>query len=402
MDTHMPEDKEKRKIDLETFLESEKFNRLRGTLPNLTSFIDEILFEEKSPYFGHNPSQIKKKWEKLLADLNPMIIKLAQLRRQEDKDLINQVLRALATPDYVLPGELTATTKWYPITVFMIEPAKTLVMLKWFQLVESVHYLFEAIKKRLQKTSSDELKLSLELLKTFDSLEKFVLLNQKDYEEGGGRIVKGHYYAEGFPLRLALYQDVAMPYHSSLWNLLDKEEAEPPIIRSLRLKGKDFFDHSLRLYKERRCLYDQDFGHFEIMYDIAIKEKISKTAAFFSESFLFIAYGLKQSRILHYFPREQQQFIATWQFRLPRKLIDPKNLYFAVGLHQAEEHEYWKKRWPLFASRGVTKNFGAIIFPLIGPQSRRYIYDEPAQGYKEKQDAWKRNSSLPQYDVFVT
>jgi hypothetical protein len=80
---------------------------------------------------------------------------------------------------------------------------------------------------------------------------------------------------------------------------------------------------------------------------------------YFPLAFVFI--GKEQDEVLKIFDREQQKRIATWQIDAPRFLFSYGNSSFHVGFHEESVHDIWLKRFPAFASKGVSAGHGAFL-----------------------------------------
>lgn len=411
---HVPE--ETATVTLNRLLLRPELRKTRGKLKNLVPFLEEMLFEEDSPWYGESPNQIDSKLAQLLPKIPALMRLMAQLKRQGNEDLVRAILNALATENQLLPGEQPANTKLVPVTVFMLAPAKTLVLLEWFQ---QIIYTENLLKPELEELPQDlppdarerEMKyrekvrgLNQKLLQAYPSLTELLRVNT--FLKGPAEF----YFKEGYPLRLAHIQDALLHLQPHLNELVTTcTSPEKAFDRYTFLTPLKVEFHPLSTERGRitadikwHSLNGHEFRNLKVVYKNAFDRKIPDYCDTFSGSFLFAAYGREQDELLQSLPRELQGELATWQFRLPAPLIQHGHPELVVGLHHHELQGQWKKKWPLFVSAGQNHGLSAIAFPTVN--SDNYSVNESAvDEYKRAYWDWRREPDTGRpYYVFTT
>lgn len=92
----------------------------------LGDIIDDMINETASP------SEYLEKFDKFTSALRIITDLMAQLKRDGKTRLVEELKNALEDRNYVLMGETVPLEQTVPITLLMLEPEKTLPLLKWF------------------------------------------------------------------------------------------------------------------------------------------------------------------------------------------------------------------------------------------------------------------------------
>jgi hypothetical protein len=59
--------------------------------------------------------------------------------------------------------------------------------------------------------------------------------------------------------------------------------------------------------------------------------------------------------------------VASWQFKPPSRFLKRHHHAFSIGFHPEDEHEEWKRKYPMFVSKGTNKGWGAM---LLHPEAK--------------------------------
>jgi hypothetical protein len=257
----------------------------------LTNFIGETT----------SPTQALRQFDEMTGELRILLNNLACLRRDDMTAAEEQLVNALNTRDHRLPFESTSPVPTRPYVVVMLDPHRTLTMIKW---ITQGHWM--DLNYHLD---GDSTTLTTAMFNLFPTLEKYSLKRRSDDEY------------EGWELMSAQLDSVTSVF---------KEDLE-------KLTGLS----PRRLFMGYGCYND----HLEI-------------APTFSADppFGYLVKGT-QDQVLSCFDRSRQPMVATWQLRLP-ETNDP--LMKGVGFHLEEEHEAWSDEYPDHVSKSVNNGMGVI------------------------------------------
>jgi hypothetical protein len=249
----------------------------------------------------NNPSQFSKSWEKFSQGVLVMGNMLAQLQRDGWQEAYTALSSALSTPGYTIPGETVPFEQTKPITLVMLDPERTVLMLNW---IIKDHWMDLDAWLDDKDDKPDSRKLSERVKKLF---ELFPTL------EHHTRIRRKHRDYEG--------KDLLYAYRDSVWSRF------PNVLKS-------------ESFKSLRFTFGQWNDHIELH----------------GAKFLFLFDG-EQGEALKLFTREQQEQIATWQINIPSAAQG--TIYF--GLHPEAEQETWRAEYPSLLSHGLNAGMGAVM-----------------------------------------
>ena len=302
------------------------FGQLRGQSGSLLGSIDQALNNSTTP------TEFCTKWDDLSAQLRVIGNLMATLKRDGKTQALEVLRESRVDRLYIFPGETVPLEKIVPVTLVMFDPKRTLAMVRW---ILECHWMNLDAYLGHEEFFSERQKIQTsELFQLFPSLEKASRMRHQC----------GNY--EGWELGYAYQVDVlrkfvvpegfdAMAIGFGQYN--DHFEISPPFPFSKTKRVEEGGE-------EIECL-----AHF-----------------------LFLVQA-NQKDVLSHFTREEQENIATWQFRThPESLTE----YMTVGMHLDVEHERWQSQKRTYASLGVSNEFGAIINPPVGypafRQSQQY------------------------------
>ncbi|MBX4201027.1 hypothetical protein KW786_02765, partial [Candidatus Parcubacteria bacterium] len=299
----------------DSLLGHQAFGRVRGSgYDQLHEVISRLLDEAESP------SDFLRMFDQWTGDLRVVGNKLAVLRRDGLADAEGELMSAFRDPAHVLTGETIPLHETVPVTILMLDPARTLAMIRW---LIAGHW----DNLNGQMVGEDDRDLTTKLFAAFPSLTEFTALRRK----------WGNY--EGWDLLAALYKDVAGRF---------------PIDREWRglSPAHDIYNDHIELWGEGSFQRD---GH-----------RIEAP----SNMFGFVIEA-EQSEVLARFDRQQQAELATWQLHLPKALVSVwtdvarsrqynKAGYGSVriGFYPEMDHPRWCKDYPALTSVGVSAGLG--------------------------------------------
>lgn len=344
MKEQVPEEMETRVKELTGF---GKFQDYRGKLGKFEDFLNAAFTDKKFPYYSDTVANFKRKCKGILGpDLMVLGVQIVQLIRDGQRDFADEVLRALFREDYKLPGEISPG-KMVPYTVVMLEPRKTIAAIRWVVsnvFPEELIYLYQSEKRCHDRPLSPE---NSKVHEALPSLWKYVQVAEKE------RLM----HSNNDFVRLAYAEDVLSKHIQSIAALYRKGGMGLHLNHSCQhVDWKDSFAAENKGVDIRLVA----LGCFEIPDDLL----------HFSQYFAFIVKG-EQSEVCGMFPREAD--VATWQLRLPENNF-PEKTRFNVGIHEENVHENWRKKWPMFVSKGKAHTgLGAIGIP--------YMHGELAKEY---------------------
>ena len=291
------------------------FRRHRGQLCHGAQFLSKLASEAKSP------AAFCKNWNALTGDLRILGNMMAKLSRDDREFALRELVGALSDPDHLFPGESHPIEKTVPVTLLMLDPARTLLMVKWIlecHWMDLANYIGEKRNLKIDGTfyRGKRREITEALFARFPSLE----------EEFEWRIQRGDLY-EGPDLLRSHHREVDEKYGHLQGN-------------SPRFGGKKSRALAIEL--------PQYNDHLEI------------TGA----SFAYLVEA-DQKEVLSFFTREEQKTVATWQFRVLPESVDHR-WDIRVGIHPEDEHGHWERECVGATSLGFSQGFGALIQPPKG------------------------------------
>lgn len=338
------------------------FQQHRGQLGVFVRFLEEIFGDKESSYFCESPSQFRR-LNFFSGDLLALGNKIMQLKRQGETEFMEEVLRALRISKYLLPGEEPIDKETTPVTLLMLDPKKTIFLLRAMMPYGFFDELSVFVNpQQISRQWVERIRPSIpKIFDLFPSLKKYVRFwteaaTPREKELDRSRAADC--------IRSAYLVDVV----TNFW----------PHLGELAIR-KHFIDS--RQFVGDACGFDRNDSVFELDWK-ENQERHFKTSEFGS-SFLYAVKG-ERTEVLSRFPRNLQKRIASWQLRVPKDIG-----YQYIGLHEADEHLFWKKRWPIFASRGekgVSHDLGAILMPCrYSVLSGKYLtfgYERPQKPFR--------------------
>jgi hypothetical protein len=203
------------------------------------------------------------------------------------------------------------------------------------------------------------------------------------------------------PVRSLAFAGLFTRKHQQLfgWGISD-DELDPefvrvremfPVLRGLRfgMLTQDKWScvahaYSCLLYDNKAVLRELDPEHTSTRLRL---ENVPTGGAFLNEGIDFarLVRGADQRAVLSRFNRAEQDQIATWQFSLPRRWLEARYTSIYVGLHPENEHERWKRKFPMFVSGGIQNGYGALVIPEITLHAHN-ARDHAVREYRERSD----------------
>jgi hypothetical protein len=277
----------------EKLMGNQVFGRCRGKLGSALELVDHV---ENT----NSPTEFLNTWDSAVADARVMGNLLATYKRDRWMHAFDALREALYNKAYFFPGETAPLHETSPITILMLDPERTMLMLEW---IVKEHWMeLNAWLDKKDGTRTDVTWLSERTMKLF---EMFPTLERRCRDR------RRYNFYEGSDLIFAHRDTVVDAF---------------PQIRNIPMKARDF-------------TFGQWNDHIELE----------------AQQFLFLYEG-DQGDLLANFSREEQERIGTWQFDVPKALR-----FFDIGLHPESEHERWQKEFPAFASKGTSHGLGAFI-----------------------------------------
>lgn len=286
------------------------FGRCRDTFQyNVIDMIEFVLRECSTR------AEAQVALRKRLGDIYIMGSMLAGLRFTERRRAYNELRRALITEDFVLTGEVVPVEKTRPVTILMLEPKSTFVLLEWMTEAKTAElYSFLGIPDRHGR----ELPPAQEVTRRF--FAEFPTLSE--------RVRSGRSVGNDNGLELAgVFKD-------KISGLSDQFEGALPLVTA----------------DIERLLRSNATGGCGSMFDFPI-------------AWMFP--GRDQASVLGMFNRKDQKRVATWQMHVPEITLRYNSLYnyVKIGFHPEQEHRQWSQKLPAFASKGVSLGYGTMFQP---------------------------------------
>ena len=298
---------------------SDLFQRVRGKF-KWVALVQTLVDGTKTP------TEFLSKLDETVSDLRVIGNFAAKLKRDGKPEALKAFYRSLCDPRYLFSGEKLAEAELKPVTLVMFEMDKTLALMNWIMTVGS-----GASQCLLDESNSSARAIC----------EKFPSLLHAFKVCFGSHLIS----VVGPELNVAYYLDVLKKFRLVQMKLMQ-----------MKLEGL-YFDH--RQYDESFSLnmISQEYP-FEMLH-------FAGQGRFFS----FFVEG-EQKDLLSQFPREMQDLISTWQFRVPKHLLEHvQDLGF--GLHTEAEHILVGNQYPLQTSFGCQNGHGAVLLDVL--QTRKYI-----------------------------
>ncbi|MDE2188563.1 MAG: hypothetical protein KGJ35_02430 [Patescibacteria group bacterium] len=279
---------------------NQAFATCRGQLGHrVTGIVGEIIGKNPSP------TAVLGEWDDFFGKARVMTNLLAQFQRDGLDVAYKELYSALESDRHLLPGETVPIKQTRPITVLMLEPERTVALLRW--LLED-HWM---------------------------SLRDYL-----DWKDGRDRSE-------------APYGKVSKP------NPLTKRLYEQfPTLEALARKHRDKYEglELLEAFKEQVigsfAGYDLSKGKTGQLSQHQWNDHVEYVP---NIPFVYI-FEMEQSEVLKIFSREDQKRVATWQFNLPKTIP-----HTYVGLHPRSLQTRFEKSHPALMSRGMSNGLGGMV-----------------------------------------
>lgn len=248
----------------------------------------------------------------VLADVYVMGSMLAGLKFNNQQRAYKELRKALMSRNFFLTGETVPLGQTVPVTILMLEPAKTFILLQWMAEARTAElYAHLGIPfRRMEEAPVQE--VTRRLFAEFPMLEN--------------RVRQGHEAKQdcGTELEIAFKETIA--------GLPDSFPGSLPLITS----------------EMERLLDTNATGGCGSMFTFPV-------------AWMFP--GKEQSEILGLFDRKDQERVTTWQLHVPLMTFQFNGTfeYVKIGMHPESEHAQWARRMPPFVSKGVTRSHGALF-----------------------------------------
>lgn len=260
-----------------------------------------------------SPTQFCQKWDKFSGYFRIMGNLLAKYRRDGWQYAADALEKALRCSLNLLPGETIPLEMTEPVTIVMLDPERTLVLLNW--LLESDPVTLNSFIRELSG-ENPEMEVDIWTRKLF---ELFPSLVEKEHER----------------IRLNKYPGSELI--------------------------EAYSEHVLKKFPKIRTSSRLEFEHGQY----------SSHVEFWNNT---VAYAVlaSQKEVLKMFSRDEQEMLATWSFNIPKDYLQvcinagefrSTKISFDVGFYSENEHELWKKEFPMMVSNGFSNGLGAIIDP---------------------------------------
>lgn len=300
------------------------FGRVRGTLhKSVASLVDSCL----GPIYS--PTKVLANWDQRAGDIRIMVNLLAKFERDRMFFARDELQRALCKPGYMIAGETVPLEQTMPFTIFMIDPVMVIELCRWLKTANAADSLDEnwptLLKPETQSRLSDSMQGVVRAIGSF-RLPDTPNYNQMWLDMNGARVWWGNRHRE--------YNDwiwISSNVFDGLQHIAYKWKGPGPSILSPRIPHP--------YISEPGWITEDRFS-------------------------LARAAPRDQAAVLSAFPRDVQYRVGTWQFHVPTAMkFGSRKKHFTVALHPEAEHARWQKERPVFASRGVSHGFGAVIVP---------------------------------------
>ncbi len=323
---NVPSNEEQLKFLTEKLAGNKAFKACRGSI-----YLNPINVVKNSK----NPSNFCAKWDSLTAERKVMGNLLAKFIRDGWSYATELLEEALRNSSFLLPGEIFPIEETVPYTLVMPFPEKTLTLINW---LIGIHRY---------------------------EMYRYAKLNP--------------YYSE---LK-------NFPYHSSnltakLFNFFPLlKDNTKKVLRSASCEGWSItITYQKELLEQFPLLENFNFRNLKGRRLRIINELCYLDVFNLYPIFIF---PCNTKETLKHFTRKQQGNMTTWSFDIP-KIITANGLTVA-GMHEKNQHSYWKKKFPANASLNTSLGYGALIFPNIHFFPRKYkMKNQNASDYKKSLD----------------
>ncbi len=251
-----------------------------------------------------SPTEFCSKWDEVTGEIRVIGNVLAQLKRDGLDLVYTHLVTALSNNLHRFPFEDRLPLPTTPVTLIMLDPQRTLTMLRWLMLD---HWM--SLNGHLDGQPTE---LTTALFESFPTLENHSRerRRQGDYEGGDLR---------------AAFRDTVYPPFGDLEERLGKVNHA-----RFQLGWHQWNDH------------------------VEISEQV----------FAYLIEG-DQATALSLFSREQQRLLGSWQINVPEGTYGGGDLDLmvkSIGLHPENEHEAWSHEYPDWVSTSTNHGMGAILF----------------------------------------
>lgn len=373
MKQHVPEDPHSELVSLtalhDTLTGSSAYARARRrATAGFAPFLDAMVQRH-----SRSPTQFRRDWEKLAADLGVVGHLLAKLRRDGHERAYKELLASLNDPTYLMAGERIAPDRTVPLTLVMLDPPRTLAILAWLltstyhegDLGAALHFAaYERVPTYAPKMvygwhDGGAVKpLTQSTMRLLTACPELLTVGAKTLADAGTCSWPSVFLARHY----STWRD---PLGAS-WDAEGLELPAPP-------GGTPLFLDVMQ--------YDSSASY--TLNDSGPNWRTAPWHAWPSRA-LFLVRGT-QAEVLSGYPRHLQKRIATWQLRAPATSLEPKSKDSCVlgtsgprfGFHPEAEHDRWVGGRPAFASHGTTGGFGTVLVSryLHQPSYRVFSWD---------------------------
>ena len=283
------------------------FDRCRGEMSmGFIHIIDDLVRHSNSR------DEARTKLREFLGASLIMGNTLAQLHFSGKKRAYYELERALTTDDFVFTHEVVPLEKTRPVTILMLEPTKTLVLLQWMAEARTAE-LNRVIGMKGQRGDIPIQDITLSLFAAFPTL-----------------------------LKRAQERSVSDP-SSDGSELL-------PAFKDATAGLPDTFACSLPLITD-------NMGH------LLHSTESGGCGSTFTFPIAWMFPGKDQAEVLGLFDRKDQARVATWQMHVPEISLRYNGGFrdIKIGFHPEHEHAIWQKKAPAFISSGISHSHGTLF-----------------------------------------
>jgi hypothetical protein len=316
MKKQVPEVPKEQQIDdlINQLKSNDAFRQHRGRLRWGASFLSDLASKANSP------SAFCRNWDALTGDLRVIGNMMAKLSRDDREFALSELTAALSDADHLFPGESHPIEKTVPVTLLMLDPDRTLLMIRW---ILECHW-------------GD-------------------LGNYLDVKRG----VK---------IDAAFHKGERQTTTETLFAKFPSLEEET----WKRIRGSLLWYVGPELFESHRRDVDQQYGHFKggfggfggknfkaltvgwTQYNDDLEINYGKGFAYFVEA--------DQKEVLSFFTRAEQKTVATWQFRVIPETTNRLG-HVNIGLHPESQHAHWERECVGATSLGFSQGLGAVMYP---------------------------------------
>jgi hypothetical protein len=345
MDTIVPEVSEPRD-ELEALVMQlaghNAFALCRGEMQlDLIYIIENII--RRSP----NREGAKKKLREFFGAALIMGNKLAQLHFSGQKKAYSELEGALTRDHFVFTYESVPLDKTRPVTILMLEPEKTIVLLRWMAEGRTAELnRFVGFDPLSHFKNYEVQEVTRELFKVFPSLESHVKESLRTDRDNGS--------------------ELALIFKEAIVGLPDSFPGSLPLI-------SDNMEY---------LLHTTEHGG---------------SGSIFTFPIAWMFPGKDQAQVLAMFSRDDQKRVATWQIDVPEISLKHNGGFrdIKIGVHPEHEHRIWEKKAPAFTSKGLSNGHGTLYhsYSLTIDTLRQYR-NEIWRNIKIDDHTWKSGPTV--------